>query len=732
MSCYPSDWSSWVQEEFSTPGAGPSWFASNDAEVLSEDSAGARVLSHGIDYTQPYNTRAPGSLIPAIPLQTAPVLGPPLSVTPIPIPAALPAWASTSTPAPLAPHHWATTKFPGHAMIRPRNPPPCIVQSFAATIAPTATTTELALAMPAAVATPAITSGYPAPDDISIARSIPPDAQWSNVSAWEGTVNRFTSPWMDMARSNLRWDAVAMLQAPRKRMLDAEEQQPLKRAKVGQGFEEMTRGVSESRGAPEGEEIVGKGNAKEVGGRVRSEGREKAWSWERRYRRIAPKPAPRLVEAAGGLRPMPVVVPQVYGNALHNNNQRSTTSTHWVNNPAGKPVIEPVPLWCGGPSASTPADDQGETREPDDHDHGHDERQYQLGDEPALSRVEAAVVIDEKIYGGDIFRCAPCNRTFCRKYDRRRHIVTVHYLGKLPCDWCHIFFYARRDGVTRHKKENCPAMDYEDRDTNPWGWFIAWLTGPHRGGTISRGLASAVFDLLRPGRMESTGVSESQFCVPVHLAKDDTWPEVMCLSNSGLAGSIWGSETSVQLSVNHDSMDSVMSLLSHMTLPTTTSVSVTVEELLSCGVKSSSISSCVPLLGDKSTLIFTRQMPTSLDFSELSFDDDFTVVPSIASVLSMVNLTHVKNLFLASRTDLSYSTVLSMFKIMRSVKLFSFHYWDLEVCFGALEDDNVVQSLETVRIVFNDPPMGFMGSPNVLKPLKKMVAYRAKLGRRLQ
>ena len=41
----------------------------------------------------------------------------------------------------------------------------------------------------------------------------------------------------------------------------------------------------------------------------------------------------------------------------------------------------------------------------------------------------------------------------------------------------------------------------------------------------------------------------------VHLAKNgtsghvcpDTWPEVMCLSNWGLAGSIWGSETSVQV-----------------------------------------------------------------------------------------------------------------------------------------------------------------------------------------
>ena len=44
----------------------------------------------------------------------------------------------------------------------------------------------------------------------------------------------------------------------------------------------------------------------------------------------------------------------------------------------------------------------------------------------------------------------------------------------------------------------------------------------------------------------------------VHLAKNgtsghvcpDTWPEVMCLSNWGLAGSIWGSEMSVQVCID--------------------------------------------------------------------------------------------------------------------------------------------------------------------------------------
>ncbi|ETW84814.1 hypothetical protein HETIRDRAFT_473537 [Heterobasidion irregulare TC 32-1] len=88
-------------------------------------------------------------------------------------------------------------------------------------------------------------------------------------------------------------------------------------------------------------------------------------------------------------------------------------------------------------------------------------------------------------------RCVPCNKTFRRKYDRRRHVVTVHYLGKIPCDWCDLFFYARRDGVTRHKDENCPARDFEDRHTNPRRWFMAWLTGPCRSSRRRRGRAGS-------------------------------------------------------------------------------------------------------------------------------------------------------------------------------------------------------------------------------------------------
>ena len=58
-----------------------------------------------------------------------------------------------------------------------------------------------------------------------------------------------------------------------------------------------------------------------------------------------------------------------------------------------------------------------------------------------------------------------------------------------------------------------------------------------------------------------------------------------------------------QLTVNHASMDSAMSLLSHLTLPPTVSVLMTVEECLTDGINFSTIPSSVPLLGDKSTIL---------------------------------------------------------------------------------------------------------------------------------
>ena len=207
-------------------------------------------------------------------------------------------------------------------------------------------------------------------------------------------------------------------------------------------------------------------------------------------RRTTPKPAPGPVEAAGGLRPILVVVPQVDGNALTESNNTSTTSTHRVDNPADEFVIEPVPLPSGGPSTSPSVEDQEQAGEPHEDDED-DEDLLRLGDETTLSQREAAVVINENIYGGDILRCVPCNKTFYRKYDRRRHVVTVHYLGKIPCDWCDMYFYARRDGITRHKKGNCPARDFEDRHTNPWRWFMAWVNGPCRGGRRRRGTAGS-------------------------------------------------------------------------------------------------------------------------------------------------------------------------------------------------------------------------------------------------
>ncbi|ETW84817.1 hypothetical protein HETIRDRAFT_439360 [Heterobasidion irregulare TC 32-1] len=216
----------------------------------------------------------------------------------------------------------------------------------------------------------------------------------------------------------------------------------------------------------------------EIGTGAGSEGSGGTWSSESGFRPIAPMPAPGLVGAAGGLHPRLVAVPQVDGSALYYNNHTSTTSTHRVDNPAGEFVIEPVPLSSGGPSTSMPADDEDEADEPQDEE-DHDEGQHQLGDETSLSEREAVVVIDEKIYGRDPLRCLACNnKSFARKYERRRHVVTVHYLKKVPCDWCGIFFYTRRDGVTRHKDENCPARDFEDRHTNPTRWFMAWLSGP--------------------------------------------------------------------------------------------------------------------------------------------------------------------------------------------------------------------------------------------------------------
>ena len=65
----------------------------------------------------------------------------------------------------------------------------------------------------------------------------------------------------------------------------------------------------------------------------------------------------------------------------------------------------------------TPADGQEEAGEPSEDDNV--EGLLRLGDETSLSQVEAAVVIDEMIYGRDPLRCLPCiNKVFARTYDR--------------------------------------------------------------------------------------------------------------------------------------------------------------------------------------------------------------------------------------------------------------------------------------------------------------------------
>ena len=429
----------------------------------------------------------------------APSLAAPPFHFPAPIPFSLPTWASTSTPV-LAPHRripHAPLPTPMPVPEIPRGPISPAPEESPSPATPAAPPTTVAPASPTTPTTTVVApatdaASAPAPDAISMARIIPTDAQRSTHSALEGAVRPFTGPWAAMARTitvarlDPRWDPSVLRQETRKREADAEEAPSPKRARIEERLGEAAVGASAVGGTREGEGEEGELMETEIG---TSAGTEGTWSLESGFGPIAPMPAPGPVEAAGGLHSILVVIPQVDGNALHQHNYTSTTSTHRVDNPAGEFVIEPVPLPSGGPSTSPSADDHQDASEPiEDED---EEDQLRLGDETTLSQREAAVVIDENIYGGDIMRCVPCNKTFRRKYDRRRHVVTVHYLGKFPCDWCELYFYTRRDGITRHKKGNCPAKDFEDRHTNPWRWFMAWVNGPRRGGRRRRGTAGS-------------------------------------------------------------------------------------------------------------------------------------------------------------------------------------------------------------------------------------------------
>ncbi|ETW84819.1 hypothetical protein HETIRDRAFT_426011 [Heterobasidion irregulare TC 32-1] len=511
-------WPSWTQEELSTAGAGPSGSQSNNAEqelnvipagaYVARNRGGRHVSQDIAGYSQPYDARLrfrsceAGSLLPVMSAHPDPSFFTSPFPFPATIPFALPTWASTSTPV-LAlhlqvPHARALTPTSvpdvqkGSLSPSPEGLPspviPAAPLNTAAPVTPAVPDIVILTATPAVPTTPVV----PATDVIPMERVTPTNAQRSKYCALEGAVRPLTGPWVDMARTVIdarldpRWDPSVFRRETRKRG-DAQEQPSPKRARVEEGLGEAAAGVRAEGAVSADEGENGKMKAKELDSGAGSEKSEGAWSMESRFRPIAPMPSPGPVHAAGGLHPILVVVPQVNGNALTQHNDTSTTSTHRVDNPAGEFVVEPVPLPSGGPSTSTPADDQDEAGEPDDHDQ--DGHQHQLGDDSSPSKREAAVVIDEKIYGGDPLRCLACNnKSFARKYDRRRHVVTVHYLGKIPCDWCDLFFYARRDGVTRHKDENSVGGGETGLDRRRWR--------AEAGGMIIRSLASVLLDLL--------------------------------------------------------------------------------------------------------------------------------------------------------------------------------------------------------------------------------------------
>ena len=330
---------------------------------------------------------------------------------PAPIPFSLPTWASTSTPA-LAPHRRiphapSPTPAPVPEILTgpvspalQESPSPATPAAPPTTVAPASPTAPTTLVAPApdAVSAPA-----PAPDAISMARIIPTDAPRSTYSALEGAVRPLTGPWAAMARTiaaarlDPRWDPSVWRRETRKREADAEEAPSPKRARMEEGLGGATVGASAVGGTREGEGEEGEVMETDIGTGAGTEG---TWSLESRFGPIAPMPAPGPVEAAGGLHPILVVVPQVDGNALTQHNYTSTTSTRKVDNPAGEFVIEPVPLPRRGPSTSTPADDQDEASEHQEDD-DHEEGQHQLGDESSISKREAAIVIGEMVYGGD-------------------------------------------------------------------------------------------------------------------------------------------------------------------------------------------------------------------------------------------------------------------------------------------------------------------------------------------
>ena len=216
-----------------------------------------------------------------------------------------------------------------------------------------------------------------------------------------------------------------------------------------------------------------------------------------------------------------------------------------------------------------------------------------------------------------------------------------------------------------------------------------------------------------------------------------------------------------QLTVNHASMDSVMSLLSHLTLPPTVSVLITVEECLTDGINFSTIPSSVPSLGDKSTILIMRP-GTSFEIEDTD-DNEYHVlisaynegcanqfmfiarhsyintqpldVPgSVTLVLSMINPSHVQNLFLDSYAHLD---LVAIFQLLPSVKVYSFDYCDYNECLLPQLQGDATQSLETIRIIFEpgysktDDAEG-LNNDRFIHDLEEMVTHRAENGQQLK
>ena len=129
-----------------------------------------------------------------------------------------------------------------------------------------------------------------------------------------------------------------------------------------EGPPEVSVSQSESGGAVEsGDRGVSR---KEKAARMeRGEARgPKMRPWTTTYRPIAPKPVLEPMQAAVGQIPMPVGVPQVSSNALRAHNSISITSTHRVDNPAGQPVADSVPLSNGGLPTLEPAETKARSK----------------------------------------------------------------------------------------------------------------------------------------------------------------------------------------------------------------------------------------------------------------------------------------------------------------------------------------------------------------------------------